>query len=81
LAPDLTILLDVSPEIGLRRASGRGGPDRFEQEKLDFHQRVREKYLELAQNDPDRIKVVGTDTRGVEDIQDEIRRIVEGIMK
>ena len=52
--PDLTLLLDFDPEIGLNRAIQRNatatGPDenRFEQENLDFHRRIREGYLSLA---------------------------------
>jgi dTMP kinase len=46
LLPDLTIVLDIAPEIGLRR---RGGPgDRLEDESLDFHRRVRGMFLQLA---------------------------------
>lgn len=47
--PDLTILLDIDPAEGLRRAAGRrGGPDRLEREKLLFHRRVRESFLRQA---------------------------------
>ena len=48
LVPDLTFLLDVSPEEGLRRAGKRGALDRFEQEDMAFHVRVREAYLGIA---------------------------------
>ena len=47
LTPDLTILLDMPAEEGLARKSD-SRPDRFEQENLDFHRRVREGFLELA---------------------------------
>ncbi|MDR2431960.1 MAG: dTMP kinase [Candidatus Margulisbacteria bacterium] len=50
LRPDLTFLLDVPSGIGLKRAAGRK-TDKFEQESLVFHQRVRQKYLDLAQSD------------------------------
>lgn len=81
MTPDLTILLDVSPEVGLQRAAGRGGPDRFEQEKIDFHQKVRAKYLEIAQANPHRVKVVCTDSREIDEVQNEIREIVERLVK
>ena len=46
--PDLTILLDAPVEIGMERAGKRSAPDRFEQERHDFFQRVRECYLQIA---------------------------------
>ena len=59
LKPDLVVLLDVDPVIGLRRAGD--SPDRIEGESLDFHRRVREGFLELAGQDPDRYLVVPAD--------------------
>lgn len=50
--PDLTLYLDIDPEIGLKRASARGELDRIEQEQLDFFKRTRQKYLEIAATDP-----------------------------
>ena len=57
LKPDLTLLLDVDPEEGLRR---RGGelPDRLEKEGLDFQRRVREGYLQIARAEPERMRVI-----------------------
>lgn len=77
LIPDLTVLLDVSPEIGIKRATLNGSMDRFEQEKIVFHRRVREKYLEIAKDNPKRVRVINTDASGIDEIQDEIRKIVE----
>lgn len=57
LKPDLTILLDIPPEEGLARTRVRK-QDRFEQEDIDFHQRVRQGYLELAAREPERWLVV-----------------------
>jgi dTMP kinase len=56
--PDLTLLLDVPVEVGLARASGRSDPDRFEQEKVDFFERVRQAYLEMAAAQPQRYRVI-----------------------
>lgn len=53
LKPDLTILLNVPPEVGLAR-KGKGSPDRFEQENLAFHRRVNKGFLKLAKAEPDR---------------------------
>jgi dTMP kinase len=59
LLPDLTFVLDLDPEVGLRRARGRGGRlDRLEAEALDFHTRVREGFLTLAAADPNRYAIV-----------------------
>ena len=49
--PDLTLYLDVTPEVGLKRARARGELDRIEQESLDFFNRTRARYLELASQD------------------------------
>jgi dTMP kinase len=57
LKPDLTILLDISAEDGLARKKGRE-KDRFEREELAFHQRVRQGYLKLAADEPERWLVV-----------------------
>jgi dTMP kinase len=56
LRPDLTLLLDIDPAIGLGRIPG--APDRIEQESLAFHQRVRQGFLDLAAADPGRYLVV-----------------------
>lgn len=65
LMPDITFLLDLSPELGLSRAwrqieSGlrMHVESRFEQERLRFHEKVREGYLALAENEPKRIRVI-----------------------
>ena len=57
LMPDLTVLLDISAEEGLSRKKCKK-PDRFEQETIDFHRRVRKGYLELAEEEPERWLVV-----------------------
>lgn len=62
--PHLTLLLDMPHKAGLQRALDRNSVQnmteegRFEQESLDFHQRVREGYLSLAQKDPQRMRVI-----------------------
>jgi dTMP kinase len=59
LQPDLTLLLDLEPAIGLHRARGRGeGGDRFEDESLAFFDRIRRCYLQLAAEDPGRWRIL-----------------------
>lgn len=59
-APDLTLLLDVPPSIGLARASKRGNvaESRFEQMEISFHETLRAGFLALAQQHADRIRIV-----------------------
>jgi dTMP kinase len=61
LSPDLTILLDVPIEISLKRKAkekkNKGG-DRLEKEKFEFHQRIRDGYLKIAQKNKKRIKII-----------------------
>jgi len=57
LKPDLTVILDVPVEVGMRRAAARrgsGAPDRFEAEDLRFHQDLREAYRQIAADEPQR---------------------------
>jgi dTMP kinase len=56
LSPDLTVLLDIDPEVGLARATGPG--DRLEAEAVTFHRRVRHAFLELARHGRDRYVVI-----------------------
>jgi dTMP kinase len=58
LKPDLVVLLDVDPAVGLRRISGRGQPDRLEGETIGFHERVRYAFLDFANADPRRYLVI-----------------------
>ena len=58
LRPDLTLLLDAPVEVGRERAGKRSAPDRFEQERDAFFERVRNVYLSRAKAEPGRIKVI-----------------------
>jgi dTMP kinase len=73
--PDLTLLLDVPVEIGLARAGKRGALDRFEQEKVEFFERVRNDYLEMAQRSPDRYRVIDA-SLPLNDVQNRIAAIL-----
>lgn len=61
LIPDLTFLLDIPPARGLKKVmEAKGVKDRFEREKLSFHKRVRQGYLDLAAEEPGRIKKISS---------------------
>ncbi len=72
--PDLTILFDVSVEVGLRRTRNRSSNDRFEQEKLAFFERVRSTYLKRAVKYSKRYRVINVD-RSLTDIQNNLRQV------
>ena len=66
--PDITFILDLSVEEGLRRAKERAVLDRFEEEDISFHQRVRDAYLECAKLYPERVCVIPSDDQTIDDI-------------
>ena len=74
--PDLTLLFDVPVEISLPRVKARGELDRFEREELDFHNRIREAYLELAEQNVSRIKIVDSSQK-IECMQKNVEQIIE----
>jgi len=84
LVPDYTILLDLPVELGLRRmsarAKGKYEQDRIEQEETDFHSRVRDAYLALAQKSSGRIEVFDG-TGGKEELAEEILSSVRKILR
>jgi dTMP kinase len=73
LRPDLVILLDIDPQLGLSRARRRSEPDRFEQEAVAFFSRVRQAYLERAAEDPGRYLVIDA-SQSLADVQLSIRK-------
>lgn len=77
--PDLTLLLDLPVQIGLARARGRSAADRFEQETVAFHQRVREAYLARARPHPQRYCIIDAAARP-EQVQAAIERAVERLL-
>jgi dTMP kinase len=82
LQPDLTVLLDLPPEVGLARARGRSAADRLESESLDFHLRVRRTFTALAEAEPDRYLVL--DARRSPDelaaaIRTRVRDLLQGL--
>jgi len=70
--PDLTLILDLPVEEGLKRAGGRGGAeDRYERMGLDFHQRLRQGFLAIASAEPRRCAVIDA-TRSPEAVHQDI---------
>jgi dTMP kinase len=88
LSPDLTILLDLPPEIGLARAWAQidkgdrtGAESRFEKEALDFHRKIRAGYLDIARHESQRFCIVDAEQDAAavcRDIKKAIERLVEG---
>jgi len=77
LAPSLTLLLDIDPAIGLKRARNRAGEEtRFEHMDMAFHQRVREGFLALAKAEPERFAVIDA-SRGVEEVRQTVLEAIE----
>jgi dTMP kinase len=58
IKPDITLLFDLDIETGLKRNKGINKVDRLELEDIEFHKKVREGYLQIAEKEPDRIKIV-----------------------
>ena len=77
--PDLTILLDAPVEVGMERAGSRSAPDRIEQERHDFFQKVRECYLQIAANEPHRLVVIDT-TRSIEEVRADVAALADQIL-
>ncbi len=78
LRPDLTVVLDLPPEVGLRRA-GQSGLDRVESEAFEFHERVRKRYLEIAAADPRHYAVVDA-VASPEEVAAAIRERIEPLL-
>jgi len=75
LTPDLTVLLDLEPEVGLQRRLDAGGLNRLDAYDIDFHHRVRAGYLELVKADPDRWIIVDAG-RSFEEVPAELWKIL-----
>lgn len=69
--PDLTLLLDVVPEIGLSRAAQRSNKDRIEKEDLRFFENIRRGYLQRADQEPSRIKLIDAN-KSIREVSDDI---------
>lgn len=74
--PDLTLIFDLPAEVGLARATARGGHARFESKGLGFHQRLREGFLAIAAANPDRCVVIDA-MADVDDVAERAWKAVE----
>ncbi|MBK1866763.1 dTMP kinase [Aestuariivirga sp. YIM B02566] len=81
--PQLTLILDVEPELGLARAKGRAGAagveDRFEKKGLAFHRKLREAFLAIAAKEPGRCRVIDS-SRPYEAVSEDIKRAVASVV-
>ena len=77
--PDFTLYMDVEPKEGLKRAKGRGELDRIEQEDLSFFERTRERYLQLAQQDPNCV-VINT-MQSIQAVHKDVERCIKQFLE
>jgi dTMP kinase len=80
--PDLTIILDLPAELTVKRLGARreiGGPDKFETEALAHHARLRQAYLDIAAESPERCVVVSA-RRSIDQVAERILRLVEALL-
>lgn len=75
LRPDMTLLFDIPTAQGLQRAGNRSTPDRFEQENQDFFERVRQRYLARAAQEPGRIHLINA-AMDIPEVQAQIRAVL-----
>ena len=79
LRPNYTFLFDLEADVGLSRAQSRGETDRFEQQHIDFFNRVRAQYLTMANAEPNRFIVVEAQ-HDLETVQKQISKLIEEIV-
>jgi len=79
LFPDLTLLLDLEPEVGLARARGRGSVNRMDEQARDFYRKVREGYRELARAEPARFRVIDA-TASIQEVARAVWKAVSPIL-
>jgi len=79
LRPDLTILLDLPIEIGMKRASERSEPDRIEKEQNSFFESVRQTYLNMAKTSPERYRIIDA-SQTLDNVQKDIAIVLESFL-
>ncbi|MGM0771869.1 MAG: dTMP kinase [Halobacteriota archaeon] len=78
IVPDLTILFDIEPEISVQRCGKRGEQTKFE--KIDLLTGVRENYLRLAEEEPERFVIIDTD-RELKEIENDVLQAITSIIE
>ena len=73
--PNLTLLFDLSPSIALDRAKKRSELDRFESEPMDFHERIRDAYVSLYEDNPERFRMIDSSADFIE-VKKQVEKIV-----
>jgi dTMP kinase len=84
LVPDLTVLIDIATELGLERAQGRNlktqdVETRLDEQAIDFHRKVRAAYLQLASDEPGRVKMIDG-SGSVENVEKEVWSVVSAAL-
>ena len=79
IKPDLTFLLDLDPKIAFERTNKRSDADRFESEDIHFFEKIRQYYLERAENEPERFRVINSEL-SLEAVQEQIKNILKDMV-
>jgi dTMP kinase len=80
LEPDLTIILDIDPEIGMKRASNRGDLDRIETEEIAFFNRARESFLQQARENPHRFAVIDA-SKSIPEVKEQLKSVMDEFVR
>ncbi len=80
IQPDLTFLLDMPIEDGLKRMAARGKPDRIEKEALGFFERARAAYLQRAKDQPQRMKVIDA-SLSLDGVQQQVDNVLTAFLE
>ena len=76
LRPNLTLLFDLDVSIGMQRTKKRSDADRFEQEEINFFEKIRNTYLERAKNEPQRFRIINS-ASSLENVKEQIVTILK----
>lgn len=78
LQPDITLLFDVPVEVSVARLAGARRPDKFERESADFFRKIRNAYLERANQNPQRFRVIDA-SKSLDDVSKMVKEIIATI--